>query len=274
MTPLAGAGFAPRTREPLYWLLAALAALLAHAGVALAMLWQPRAESVQAPPAAPMVMDVALLAAPQAQPSELPPGPEQTEAAPAPAPSVPEEPLPEPEPVEQEPLPEVEPEVVLETRPEPPPAPQEVSEQEPDPDVTTASDAPNDQAAPETTAPVSLPAAPSDVAAAPSVGAFSQQAADARQRWQSALQAHLERRKRYPRQAQMMRREGVPWVTFTMDRQGKVLAATLFRASGVSVLDEESLALIHRAEPLPTPPPEVLGETISLTVPVEFFIGR
>ena len=272
MTPLAGEGFAPRTREPLYWLLAMLAALLAHVGVALAMLWHPRAEFVEAPPAAPLVMDVAVLAAPEAAPSELPPGPQQTEAAPAPEPVVPEEPLPEP-PLE-EPVPELEPEVVLETRPEPPPEPQDITEQEPDPDTAAASEAPNDQAAPDTTAPVSLPAAPADTAAAPSVGAFTQQAADARQRWQSALQAHLERRKRYPRQAQMMRREGVPWVTFTMDRQGKVLAASLFRASGVTVLDEESLALVHRAEPLPAPPPEVTGETISLTVPVEFFIGR
>jgi protein TonB len=55
-----------------------------------------------------------------------------------------------------------------------------------------------------------------------------------------------------------------------MDRQGHVLSAQIAKSSGYDALDDETLALIHRAEPLPPPPPEVAGETVALTVPVQF----
>jgi protein TonB len=34
------------------------------------------------------------------------------------------------------------------------------------------------------------------------------------------------------------------------------------------------VALVRRADPLPEPPDEITGETITLTVPVEFFLTR
>jgi protein TonB len=57
-----------------------------------------------------------------------------------------------------------------------------------------------------------------------------------------------------------------------MDRQGHVLSAQIAKSSGYESLDDETLALVHRAEPLPPPPAEVPGETLSLTVPVQFFL--
>lgn len=41
-------------------------------------------------------------------------------------------------------------------------------------------------------------------------------------------------------------------------------------SSGSPELDAETLALVRRAEPLPAPPPEVLGNPLTLTVPVRF----
>ncbi|WP_025884637.1 energy transducer TonB family protein [Asaia prunellae] len=59
---------------------------------------------------------------------------------------------------------------------------------------------------------------------------------------------------------------------FTMDRKGHVLAASLVRPTGYALLDEETLALIRRAEPLPEPPETIPGSTLTLTVPVEFYL--
>ncbi|MGO1693484.1 MAG: energy transducer TonB [Marinobacter sp.] len=273
MTLLAGPVVRQRYKEPASWILALLAALLMHGAAVLAALWRPVHEPVMPPSAAPVVVSIAMLAAPSSEPSELPPGPQQVESAAAPPPP----PTPtKPEPV-QEVVPDVTPEVVLEEVVEP----VEPAREEDDVEVEEVADAEQkqfsessaDQSAPETTAPVSLPVE-GEVAAAPAVGALSKRAADARVNWQNILQAHLAQRKRYPRRAQMRRQEGVPWVSFTIDREGRVLDVSLFRASGVKSLDKETVALVHRADPLPAPPPEVPGNTVSLTVPVEFFIGR
>lgn len=66
--------------------------------------------------------------------------------------------------------------------------------------------------------------------------------------------------------------QGVPWIRFVIDRQGRVLSASLERSSGVPDLDREALALPKRAQPLPKPPEDRPGETLELVVPVEFFI--
>ncbi|GKW52782.1 hypothetical protein NCCP2140_18350 [Pseudoalteromonas sp. NCCP-2140] len=131
----------------------------------------------------------------------------------------------------------------------------------------------NDREVAQTTAPKSIDAAPAEQRTGPVSNAFSKQQAEAKQRWQMQLSAHLERRKRYPRMAKLKRQQGVPWVKFTMDREGQVIAVSLFRASGVSSLDKEVLALVKRAEPLPLPPDEITGTTLTLTLPVEFFIN-
>ncbi|HEY5348231.1 MAG TPA: TonB family protein [Candidatus Lustribacter sp.] len=86
------------------------------------------------------------------------------------------------------------------------------------------------------------------------------------------LLARLQRFKRYPSFAQFRRQEGVVYLRFTMDRHGKVVSASIDKSSGFDALDQETLALIHRAEPLPPPPPEVPGDPIQLVVPIQFFL--
>lgn len=90
--------------------------------------------------------------------------------------------------------------------------------------------------------------------------------------WYGRLQAHLESRKRYPRAAQSRRQEGVATVRFVLDRLGNVLSAKLEQSAGHALLDEESMDLVGRAQPLPPPPTEVTGERIEVSVPIEFFL--
>ncbi|MFT4116034.1 energy transducer TonB family protein [Bradyrhizobium sp.] len=85
--------------------------------------------------------------------------------------------------------------------------------------------------------------------------------------WQSQVMAHLERRKRYPAEVRARGARGTVYVRFTIDGSGNVLSASLVQSSGFPELDQETLALVRRASPIPTPPP---GANRSITAPVRF----
>lgn len=203
--------------------------------IALGGVWL-RPPAVVPPPEPVFEVELVRLQAPPRAPSERPAGPLQVEAAVQPV-------MPEP-PVQ----PRVQ--VAPVTNVEPLPSPQ------PRPRVEPVAETPP---APETTAPPDHPVPPAASASA------------AAQTWQARLLAHLESRKRYPAEARARRLQGVAYVRFTLDRQGRVLTARLERSSGHAALDREALALLQRAQPLPAPPAETLGERIILTVPVEYF---
>ena len=105
----------------------------------------------------------------------------------------------------------------------------------------------------QTTAPTSVAAPPDEVAAAPAEGAPSLSQSRAAVSWQSALLGRLERYKRYPSEARRARREGIAYVRFTMDREGRVLSKEMERYAGWRLLDREALDLLDRAQPLPPP---------------------
>lgn len=109
------------------------------------------------------------------------------------------------------------------------------------------------------------------MAAAPAEGASVAPPSNAVPTWQGTLLAHLERHKRYPRGAELRRQQGVAYIAVTIDRAGNVVAQRLHRSSGYSALDEETLALLQRAQPLP-PPPDGAGERLDLVIPVQFFL--
>lgn len=90
--------------------------------------------------------------------------------------------------------------------------------------------------------------------------------------FQIKLLRHLVRHKRYPTSARTKKEQGVAYVRFTMDRSGHVLAAALERPSPHATLNQESLDLLRRADPLPAPPAEIEGSVIEMVVPVEFFL--
>ncbi len=88
--------------------------------------------------------------------------------------------------------------------------------------------------------------------------------------WQGRLLGQLQRAERYPDAARQAGQDGVALVGFTMDRAGQVLAVRLVRSSGSPALDGEAVAVVRRAGPLPAPPPEMPGQTLTLTVPIRF----
>jgi protein TonB len=112
----------------------------------------------------------------------------------------------------------------------------------------------------ETTAPESKPAPPAP------------QISTGKPTWEGLVLGALNKVKHYPRDAHFARQQGVPYIRFVMDRDGKLLSARIERSSGVRSLDQEALALPRRAQPLPKPPEDVKGDSIELVVPVEFFL--
>ncbi len=56
-----------------------------------------------------------------------------------------------------------------------------------------------------------------------------------------------------------------------MNRDGHVLIARIEKSAGDDTLDQQALAALLRAQPLPAPPAEVAGDSLDLIVPVDFF---
>ena len=86
-------------------------------------------------------------------------------------------------------------------------------------------------------------------------------------RWQSRVNAHLNRYKRYPSGA---RGVGIATVSFTINPGGEVLAVSLARSSGDPAFDSAAVELVRRASPVPAPPPDLAKSRMSLVVPIRY----
>jgi protein TonB len=219
------------------WIACFVVAVAAHGVAALTLL--PSTEASDFDAGAPVVMlelpEVA--GAPSTPQSDLDPGPE-TESDPTPQPKE------ETKPIEQQaevalPIPEP-------PKPEPP-----VEEQPP-------------------TAPRSVETPPS-VLGRPTPG-VAVRTPRAIMRWNSAFATHLERFKRYPAAARSRHEQGVATVAFVIDREGRLLNSHIVHSSGSSLLDDETLAMLARAQPMPRPPGDVPDSALSFIVPVRFNI--
>lgn len=91
-------------------------------------------------------------------------------------------------------------------------------------------------------------------------------------KWENLLAAHIERFKRYPLNARTHGEEGVAQVYFTIDHEGHLLTSRIVRSSGSATLDQETLEMLDRAQPMPRPPANVLDSQLSFVVPVRFNI--
>lgn len=86
-------------------------------------------------------------------------------------------------------------------------------------------------------------------------------------RWQSRVNAHLNRYKRYPSGA---RGVGIATVSFTINPGGDVIAVSLARSSGDHAFDTAAVELVRRASPVPAPPPDIAKSRMSLLVPIRY----
>lgn len=220
-----------------------------HVGGAAALLarWNADADLVANAPVI-MIELAPLPVAPETKQTELPPGPQQSQAQPEPEP----QPL---KPVEK----------TIELPPEPQAEPLQAVMPPPKPIEKPIEKKRLQQHA-------SLPSAPSaaenkaERAAAPAPGAASHNS-NAVPNWKSALVAQIERHKRYPSDT---RDHGIALVSFSIDRRGGVHDTRIVHSSGSSVLDRDALAWVQRSQPLPPPPPEIAGVQIPITVPLRY----
>jgi periplasmic protein TonB len=237
-------------RGTLHWGACFALALGVHAAGAAALLarWSEDSDSVANAPLI-MIELAALPVAPDIKSTEVPPGPQQTQAQSEPEPAKPVEKT-----VELPPAPQAKPQLAVT-----PPAKQVEKPAEKKPRQKHAS----------------LTSAPSTAenraerAAAPMPGASSRNP-NALPNWKSELVARLERYKQYPSQAQSRGEQGVAQLAFSVDRSGGVHNARIVRSSGSSLLDEATLALVERAAPLPPPPPKISGAQIAIVVPIRY----
>jgi periplasmic protein TonB len=61
-------------------------------------------------------------------------------------------------------------------------------------------------------------------------------------------------------------------VAFRLDRSGQLIASRVTKTSGSPALDEEALAVLKRASPLPAPPAQIPGPMLDLVLPIQFRI--
>jgi protein TonB len=237
-------------RGTLRWGACFALALGVHAAGAAALLarWSEDSDSVANAPLI-MIELAALPVAPDIKPTEVPPGPQQTQAQSEPKPAKPVEKT-----VELPPAPQAEPQLAVTPPPKQVEKPAEKKPRQKHASLTSAPSTAENRA---------------ERAAAPMPGASSRNP-NALPNWKSELVARLERYKQYPSQAQSRGEQGVAQLAFSVDRSGGVHNARIVRSSGSILLDEATLALVERAAPLPLPPPEISGAQIAIVVPIRY----
>jgi protein TonB len=88
--------------------------------------------------------------------------------------------------------------------------------------------------------------------------------------WQALLVKHLQRFKNYPSGARERKEEGEVLLAFIIDRNGHVLSRHIVKGSGHPDLDNEALALVERAQPLPAFPASMTQAQLPFTAPIVF----
>lgn len=94
-------------------------------------------------------------------------------------------------------------------------------------------------------------------------------APDVAMRFQQALFRHIARFQRYPALARASGLQGTVQVVFLLRRDGSVADAWIETTSGQFILDDEAVATVRRAAPLP-PIPAELPDELRVLLPVAF----
>ncbi|MGZ5850106.1 MAG: TonB family protein [Methyloceanibacter sp.] len=254
-SPDIGAGFK-------HWGLAAAFVCVAHLGLMAGYLLLPAPQPEGAASAPTVIIELAPIPVAPASPNDIAPGPEMLEAQPTPKQPV----QTEPEVVETTPKLEAPAEVTL-PRLEPK-ADEKTSEDNPAAQKTDTKPVERIEPAPRTTAAPRSEQRTAHRPAAPSPGSEASRAAI--MSWRDQVVARLQSVKRSPHQAQARREQGFAMLNFTVDRNGRVLTRRIAKSSGSMALDEEVLALVLRAQPLPAFPPAMDQSVMHLTVPIRF----
>ncbi len=88
--------------------------------------------------------------------------------------------------------------------------------------------------------------------------------------YRSALRREIEKHKRYPARAKMMRKQGIVTVSFSIGADGSISGASIAKSSGAEDLDNAALSAVNSARSI-GPRPAGMGP--SITVPISFKIN-
>lgn len=80
------------------------------------------------------------------------------------------------------------------------------------------------------------------------------------------LVQHIQKFQQYPAKARERHAEGLTLVNFTIDREGHILSSGIQKSSGSADLDQEGLAMLTRAQPLPAFPSTITEKTRTYTL--------
>lgn len=252
VTAVEASGVSPPRLELLRWVLCAFVVVLAHGLAAFALLQREDEGDFDGGSPVALIELAPIPVAPSSAETDLAPGPPAPDAEQSERIEASEKPKPDEQPPVQEKV------------------------QDPDaadPAPVTAEKQP-EQAKEQPQVEASVAAAPPAAAetallpAAPAVGQATRKPTAAELNWERSLVAHLERAKRYPRQA--WGQSGVARLAFSIDRQGRLLESRIVKSSGSAILDEETLAMLRRAEPFPQPPPDVANDQLFFVVPIRY----
>jgi periplasmic protein TonB len=236
MTPPARHWFDADPRARRRWIISGVAVLCGYAAAAAAglLLWRPQPHQIG---------DDSSVISIELAPIDSTADAKRTDVAPAPKEMVEQKAIPA-QPVKQPEQPKVE------EQPPPKPAP-------------TAIALPMEKKPP---VPVAEQRPPAPVTAAPVKGGAPRIAPS----WESRLFRRLQQAKRYPSEARAHGEQGVVLLAFSIDRDGHVISRHVVHGSGYAALDDEAMALVMRAQPMPAFPPSMTEAELNLTVPIHF----
>ena len=105
----------------------------------------------------------------------------------------------------------------------------------------------------------------------PAVPAAHRSKTDIADDYRQLLFARLAAQRHYPEAARLRRYQGDGAVLFRIDRDGRLLAASMERSTGKTVLDRAALTQVRRAAPFPQIPAE-LPDELAVSMPLQFLI--
>ena len=191
-----------------------------------------------------------------------------------------EEPAPEPEPEPQQAEPEPEKQEVPEKKPEKPiekpkPKPKEKPKEKPKNEVKTEKPVEMPKNLPigdkniNSTATANSKATTTGQPGTNGVQGGSGTNTDELNAYRAAIRREIERHKRYPARAKMMRKQGVVSVSFSVGADGSLSGERVTNSSGDESLDNAALEAVRSARPVG---PKPAGFTSSVSVPISFTI--
>jgi protein TonB len=91
---------------------------------------------------------------------------------------------------------------------------------------------------------------------------------DTPEEWRKQVIARVVSNKRYP--PGVLGQTGAATVFFVLDRRGRLVSHWLTESTGHRALDEESLAIVERAQPFPAPPPNLEEDRLRLAIVFDY----